>query len=269
MTIHALRMKTALCAAALAAAAFATTAAQASASAEAKVTNVHIQLIDLDLNDGITPAIQLGFGSQNTASIQVINAVDSAVTDNNAYPALGAAYGPFTLSTGGAFATGDTRAGNLFGAAGGPGSSVAASATGADTWAWGLGNVVPSYFKLAPNTRMVITASVATFVQAAPDDKAFAYGVLAGMDLNNVYFASDTAQSSANYYGNITFIDPKSALQISFSNVSANAYEGSLSITASAYARSATAVPEPQSVALMLAGLGVLGAGTRRRSQRR
>lgn len=270
MTINAFQMKR-RCAAAVGLAAFAlaTPAAQASASASATIADLRVQLIDLDMTDGITPGITFGQGAGTPALLQVMTTVNGVSLNDHVYLPTGTAYGPLAVSNGGTYATGTMLAGDPVGASlVGPGASVESGASGANTMGWGIGYALPVDFTLTANTRMIVTTTVATSVHASLGDSATAYGLLGGSDLNNNFFANAYIQSGISADGT-QLIDPSTALQISFDNVGPNSYTGYLRATASAFSTSVTAVPEPQGAAMMLTGLVLLAGASRCRSQSR
>lgn len=270
ITTRPLRIKR-LCAAASVLAAFAFTAsnAQAAASASATVSDVRVQLIDLDATDGITPGITFGQGNGAPASLMVMALSDGVSLSDRVYLPTGTAY-PLGIYFASTYASATMLAGDALGAqAGGPGASVQSSASGMNAMGWAIGSPLPIDFTLTANTRMVVTATVANWAQASLGDTAAAYGSLQAYDMSWNSFANVSIHKSISANGT-PWTDTGTSLQLSFDNAGPGSFDGHLKVTASAYSQSMTAVPEPQSAALLLAGLALLAGGaSRRRSHSR
>jgi len=271
-TTHAFRMKGRLCAAVatFAGLALAAPAVLADASASASVSDVRIQLIDLDTTDGITPAISFSQGAGAQAYLSVSTWTDGAGQFHYVNVPVGSPYGQIDLHTYAADGTSMMQGGDVFGAAGmGPGASVASSASGWYASGGAVGNPLQGTITLTGNTRMVVTATVATWAQASLGDTATARTAIEFFDKNNTFNGLSSIQYSVSATGAL-WQDAGNSLALTWDNLGPATNAGFLKVSATVSSDSVTAVPEPQSAALMLAGLALVAAGaSRRRSQRR
>lgn len=138
-----------------------------------------------------------------------------------------------------------------------------------------------SYFELSPFTRITVTGSYATSVASAGTGEwptfASVYGGLRlGSDLDtsvSFYFQSDRFFAPDFETGGALPGDPtprSGTFTLSLSNTTSNSTYGvlDLRVNTSAMVRSVASVPEPEAIALMLAGLGVASVSARRRQQK-
>lgn len=242
---------------------------QAATTSSAVMSNVRIQLIDLDPLDGIAPAIS--FESSWTDSYNQVTANGAPQQTFLTGAALGSGVSPFVSGSGGTRAQLQVLAGDLLTGAG-PGSSAFATASGAGNSAAGFAANLTSRFTVTAHTRIVMTAD-ATSVQIGGDlgDYGTAQNLLG---LLNLFPDGSTSGSydSTNAFltaDGQTFTAGPRGLQVTFENTTAAPLTGyALAFsTAMAYG-STSAVPEPQTIALMLAGISVLGTVLRRRAAR-
>ena len=234
--------------------------AYADNTATAALSNVHIQLIDLDPNDGIAPAVTfLSPGTTLVAMTQVDGGdwVQTFITGNQGEP-----LGPLAAQVGSVSVSSTLLPGNLFA---GAGPTVLASATVGDLNAggWGNGHAIQSQFTLSANTRLVMTADASVNVSGAEGTAAYAYGQLVLQKLDFSSFSIVAIQASLDPGSSWPYIPAPATLQASFDNGTGVSMDGWISAIASASVT--TAVPEPGSYALMLLGLGLLGHRVRRK----
>lgn len=135
-----------------------------------------------------------------------------------------------------------------------------------------------SQFVLSPFTRITITGNYATSVAGTGGDGrtyASAFGYLwleSSPDKDTSFsFSSDRSFGNNPRTGEAEWGDPTAksgTFTLTLSNNTANATRGALSLSVLAYTTlgSVSSVPEPETIALMLAGLGAVAA-TRRRQR--
>ncbi|PZP31273.1 MAG: hypothetical protein DI603_12970 [Roseateles depolymerans] len=236
------------------------------ATASASLSNVHLQLIDLDPNDGITAAISFN-GDTSTYNNAYWSLNGSYQAGDWQYaPGLGVAIPAVAVSGVGFSASASSTAGDLFQGAGWGGSAQASAVT-AGVRSTAYAETYAGQFTLAPHTLLVLMAdSPAATVSAALGEYASASAYLSVQSLDGSTQGSAYAQAYINADG-AGYSNAPSFLQVSFVNLSGTAISGYLYGEAYAYA-SAAPVPEPGSAALMLGGLLGAGALLRRRARR-
>lgn len=248
--------KLALLGLALCAASFGNPAlAQTSANTSLNITG--FQLIDLDTNDGITPAFYVGSVYNISASYlrDYISNQESFVhyrpddlSAHNTNNTLN------NLNSGGNYSGGLLGNQTAFAQAGSPGSGSA----------YGYANLELG-FALTPNTQLILLGH-ASASEAAPDSSNRAPHQESGTTLTLRQqwggfvgsFGETTAnQSSYNRDFSIVF------------NNGGNMFQGELKMRtwANAAVDTTVPVPEPESWAMMLLGLGALGVVARRRNR--
>lgn len=250
--------------------AFAAVMPTASASASASISNVFIQVIDLDLADDIDAAVTFD------SPWAYAQGYASSVVNGN-WTSLGSDWdsgdGSTNLSAdfayGSGSATASTTAGDLFTQGSGPGATASASLSDANMYVSGYGQLLSSNFTLTPMTLLVLSATPgALSASAALGASASAYAQVSleaqdgsersyGYAYRNV---SDNGYSSGN--------EP-SFLKASFTNLTDIEVNGYAYAHASAYAHGIqAAVPEPGTYALFIAGLAAVGGVVSRRTRR-
>lgn len=261
----------------------------AATSASASIGPLSIQLFDLNPLDGVTPWIAFtdsGYGSENYAYAYAYQT--NPYTEGSQYSYGATPWGPVAANgaAGGALA-----AASISGSTDGNGSTLSASGSSADLYSpnpydntnYQASATAPSTyssgaFTLSANTVVVIsgTASVAA---AGTGNNNFYNGdyAQANVSLNisgtgggggGSQSASDgIGVAGAAYYLGDQFSHADSrSLAVSFVNLTNGDLGGYLQVNANVYGYTyANAVPEPETYALMLAGLAAIGMLARRR----
>lgn len=256
------------------AAAFASTAAQAKVESYAVLGPVSVQLIDLDLTDGITP-----FLTPTGLDARVYgHAGDTATPNYTSYdfflPSTLTGNVNTALSQGGSSIVGTdpTNATQTS-----SGSAMGPTASLGNQGYYHGNSYVYGYFTLSANTRAIFSANASTSASSnAPitlsnvdEESAYAQSYLYGI-LNGNYVGQDSIYSEGRNTGNP---EDKSnsqtrTLQVNMNNASANSLAGYLlgqTITGgNSYSNYIAAVPEPETYTMLLAGLGLVGISIRR-----
>lgn len=246
--------KLTLLALALCAASFGNLAlAQTSANTSLDITG--FQLIDLDLNDGITPAFT--FSSVYNVSASYLRDINTNQESFTHYRASTLAANPINnslnlLSSGGTYSGGLLGNQTAYARAGGPGSGTA----------YGYSNIEFN-FALTPNTQLVLLGN-ARASEAAPDSNNRAPHQESGSTIT-------LRQRRGSYVGNFGETTAnQSSYNRDFSIVYNNggtAFQGELKMRTWARASIETTppIPEPETWSMMLGGLGLLGFAARRK----
>ena len=241
--------------------------AWAVATASATITGFSYSLIDLNLTDGIAPAII--FSAQNSQiSVNSGGLADSRFMAGWFNPLQAA------MSSGVGMATGSVNA---------TGARASASSTGTLTPGVAAYSNTNSYpvtasFTITPNTGIIFTTSFAgtasTTVGRVGNDSEYA-SAQGNLSINlNEANGGQYYSGNKNAYANYIFSAGSyagqtnsfaGAVQLSYANFTSIPVTGFIYASASAYTQSSLPVPEPETWALMLAGLGTLVFVARRR----
>lgn len=266
--------------------AFAASPAFADSAASATLGNVHITLVDLDLNDGITPSITIDFGSQPYLN----GAIGSYGTEfvRDGYAHLGKNAGStVTDSVQAAYASSSASmvgANNVSGVT----SMTVSGTAGSGTVGFGeFGALAANYtltsFHLSANTQIIITMdatmNVGTTLGYDPLTGQFEHAsshvhvLFDGYDadgnsLLDEYYQELYVDAAMDASGSFTGAQNSwaSTVSVSFSNLSSQELLGNFYSEIGVGGSSIpTPVPEPGTYVLLLAGLGVVGTVARRR----
>lgn len=239
--------------------------AHALATASASLNNVYIEVVDLDLADGITAAVTF-FSGYTRARADATPDGGTTRDTKDLFGAAGAAIGPLDASVAGASAAGAVIAGNLLSPGSGPAGVASVSASGANRDASAFGDAHISNFTLTPHSRLIVNAtfSSASASTTVLNERSYAYSMVslrANDDSHASYGSADSQCSNAG----CSFTTGPRFLQASFDNLTgANAIGV---IATQAYASATSAVPEPtisMLFAVGLMGVGLIGARRRR-----
>ena len=231
------------------------------ASASSALSNVYIQLFDLDPLDGIAPSIMIG----NTSFI-FGTVFDGASNDFNNNGPLGDALSG-AASIGASSTASAVFAGNLFLPDSGNGVSSMSEATGLGTSAYSYGMLHNHSFTVTAKTLVVLTATGQATAAAALGEYATAVAYVGMQDVGGSNYSYGQAYSTVEANGNTYGIGGPLSVQASFVNLNAAPQDGSLFAIAYSNVIGVVAVPEPGRYALMLAGILALGFVGKRRSR--
>jgi hypothetical protein len=233
-------------------------------AADASIGNLQFQLVDLDLNDGITAGIsfrntdvtssstiQNGFG--DTAEIQTksVQSANSDVLFTNVFSPQSSAYAGFEGGSFGAISTKGYQQGS---------GSFDAQQT------------LSTNFVLTANTAIVFTGYMAGSANTADSNDANLFSMA-----NSSLLIADNDQESRNrsaYIERNWFLPFNGAssgesFTLTFANKNTASAEVNFLAVAGANGTAVVTapVPEPETWAMMVAGMGLLGFAARRRKQ--
>ena len=279
-----IRFKLALTAVALAAAA----SANATSFASASIGPIQIQLVDLNPYDSVLPSITFTNADNTYLWAYAANSQSSSYLNSAGTATAGTA--SITVSNSGATAT------SLQGAQSSISGQVSGGTGGTSANFYGYVNA-PYYssFTLSANTAVrfstVANVTASTTVGYSPSNggSESVYGSVSLWANGYVGSSSQSGSDGINGYANYTtswVYDPLTAsshyiyagdqksitqtLSASLANFSSSSMSGTVSAQTYINGSSniAAAVPEPETYAMLLAGLGVIGAVARRRRAR-
>jgi len=212
-----------------------------------QVDHVKVQLVDLDPTDGIAPAFSV-FSAMTT--VRVFGQFTQVHTFSDAV-------GPFSAGNANLYSSAGALGGDLFSDSGW--SATASSGTSTVGWGGDATVHLDVGFTVTPKTRVVVTTD-APLLQISAGQYEFALAE-ARLAVNGAgkYFSSD--------YVAMPYLPNSShPLQASFDNLANAAAYGYLDLQVVSHTFDVgPAVPEPQTGALLIAGLGITAVAARRR----
>ena len=239
----------------------ATLPAQASGSAEARITDVRIQVIDLDLSDGIDASVSFDAAlptfAYGDATQNVHQRSDGDLGTEQKASVISSPAGADTYA--------HVYAGDVYTLGAGPSAWAVATASGLDRLSNAQAYVFLSAITLSAHTEIIVSANASAIAAIGSfGERGYAR---AGVELSHNSTSSDT--SYVDYFAlpdGREVYDLAGPVQVSWSNTSDSAAVAHIEARASAQAWGVTTpVPEPETGALMLAGLFGLGLVARRR----
>lgn len=249
------------------------------ASAHATVSDIHIVLIDLDLNDGIAPALVYRdvpeHWSAEATGLVSHKVGESYLWLDSIYSATAWGAGQHSKEL---LGPADIAAGRVFGQTGSTGTSLEALLLSADAQADNIvgdthetaafTSIYPHYFYLSPNTELSISFDLTVGASIEGGQRYDRARSSASFSINNQWF-------SANHDARMASGQPWDGQAGTFQHTArlvSGARELQVEIGMGAYAETVLTeayavapVPEPHSWAMMLGGLGLIGAMARRR----
>ena len=224
------------------------------------------QVLDLDPTDGIAAAVSFA----NGAYVETYATPDNDIT-RDYHSDAGAVGAILSVSSllGWNSASAGTTAGDPVGTGAGPGGAAFASVAGANSYARGVAYSLLSSFTLSPHTELVFTASTSDVSATGTELGDTAYA-LSGVELCTLPDCSSGPSSQGTSYVGVfsdgtTYSSLSPSVTASFFNFTNTAMTGTAYAGAYVFATGVATVPEPESWALLVAGLAVLGAVVRRR----
>lgn len=255
-----------------------TSGAVAAASSSITYGDVTINLVDLDPNDGIAPSIYFQSWTRNTSFPSIYGDVSTTTPNGNTFSEYDHFATAATQSISGATsAQWASSGGNVHGALGG---GTASGQADSDNHSSGVYYtkifVAPMTFVLSANTAVSFTMnasahSAATLPydpQADNHEAAFAFVTMTIEQVGDDGYSRPVSSMTGEAVSNLDkgpIGDWHGALSLNFENSGGSSTEANLSIIATAAGNSISAVPEPGSYAMMLAGLAVIGGVSARR----
>lgn len=266
-------MKSITSASLMLAAAFASTAVQAKVESYAILGQVSVQLIDLDLTDGIAPFLTPTGLDARVYGYAYDNAAGNFPEYNFSLPSTlsGSAITTISQTSSSIIGTDPTNATQTS-----SGSALGSTPPGINGF-YHADSYVYGYFTLSANTQVIFSANASTsassnapFTFSSVDgENANATSLLYGV-LNGSFVGQDYIFSEGYNAGNP---EDKSnsqtrTLQVTMNNASTNSLAGYLLgqtyTNGNSYSNYIAAVPEPKTYTMLLAGLGLVGISIRR-----
>ena len=236
-------------------------AAAVAASSSASLTNISMTVVDLDLADGITAGFSFVEGLGFAGGLLVASGF--GLDDRRDY-GEGGLTDPF-VSASAAVSVPRVQASAVMT----PSGFTLSASTAAPSSAHGDANFIAS-LSLTPHTRLIATADYSLTASALD---ACIPGLCEEGNANvflvfDQDFQAASARAVARQGGGVFSTGPKSgSLQLQVDNVADTTANVGMHFGGSARAEGAVgAIPEPETYALMLIGLGVLGMASRRRN---
>ena len=240
-------------------------------TALAQLSNFQIQLVDLNLADGIAPTITFQDLQGGPFVAAESGAPSDVVTDVNVGGvAFGAASS--TSARGGASAY-SWLSGDPFGTGAGATASASTSHAGvygaSTVWLGDGATYVP--FTLSADTRLVITAdasasAMSTFGGLQADTWASVFLKLSDATGQDGLSEDRVSAEQVGAPASVPFATTDAhRIEITFENLSGLSMDGIFSGSVDAYSADLSPAPEPGGLALMLSGLGMLAWRGRRR----
>ncbi|WP_187362972.1 FxDxF family PEP-CTERM protein [Massilia aquatica] len=244
---------------ALAAAAIATGSAHAqSISTSASISQFSYQLVDLDLSDNISPSIF--FTEHSDSSFSYFTDAQTGKVTSQSIGTLGST----SASHAGGTASTSTDAANW-------GSTTFANATAPTRGTMQAGTFHLDRFKLSPNTGMIISAlgTVSNDVSnPAIDSRGWAYFSLKGrLGDQEGQTPGEEMTFYQSYYARLS--GTKTYTVSAYLESGSTGGYGHLEFETNNVAAVISAVPEPETYAMLLAGLAMMGWCARRRKAAR
>jgi hypothetical protein len=223
------------------------------ATADASLSHVRLELIDLDLTDGIAPQFII-LGSPYSAIFSKTSGVNGPNPDSQSvFGSVGGSLGPVTSDTAPSLASGRVLEGDVW--ASGVGVLSSAQTWGASTSAVAATHAFAISFTLTPHTQLLLRADAVVTNTGTAGEYANAQATitLQGLDGSHASFGQQTAWLDT--LGGI-HVDGSSQLLASYANNSAMNLQGAAYAYAIASVQGvAGVVPEPATAGLMLLGL--------------
>lgn len=233
------------------------------ASASSSLSNVYIQLFDLDPLDGITPSLTFSNGDSSLYGY----AQDGGALNYNDVGPMGTALSN-AVTDGGAQAASAVLAGNVWLPSSGNGADSSAAAVGLNATAYSQGYLINGQFTVTAMTVVVMTATAQADAAAALGESSYASAYVGIQDIAGNNYSYGQAYRQVEVNGNAYGQGGPQTVQASFVNLTENDRLGNVYAVSYSNAAGVTPVPEPASYALMLAGLLALGFVGKRRSHR-
>lgn len=235
------------------------------AEAWATMGNFQIQVVDLDLTDGVTATVTFDDNTQafgTTAYTQM--SLDGITSRGDPGPLFTARSSSGELGFN--LATSSTSAGDPFVPGMGTGATARAKAVGADTFVVAGGVAFQGYFSLTANTRLIFSAEAGDIGASVsrPDELASAFAQVSVGSLNGEVFNQDSSYAAVQ--NGVFESNGATRIMASFDNISGTAVNGQAmaSVFALSKGHEVPLIPEPETYLMALIGVLLIGAEVRR-----